>query len=201
MDGYEATRRIRRAEGAVRNRDIPIIATTAHAMAGDREKCLDAGMNGYISKPLQPAALEQTIQEWTGGTTAGVDVVQPNLAPRENAAVFDREGFVERLMGDETLARRIVRGFVDDMPRQLARLAEAVNKGDSDSVRLVAHSIKGAASSVGGLEMRETARRLEQLGAAGDLAAALATLPKLSANFEAARSPMDWFCHPDPSIQ
>jgi two-component system sensor histidine kinase/response regulator len=203
MDGYEATRRIRRGERAFRNRDIPIIATTAHAMAGDREKCLEAGMNGYISKPLRPAELEQAIHDWTDGMTAGVDcapVVQQTVAPGENAAVFDREGFVCRLMGDEKLARRIVGGFVDDMPRQLARLAQAVNQGDSHSVRLVAHSIKGAASSVGGLEMQETARRLEQIGAAGDLVAALAAVPELSAKFSALRSAMEWF-YPHPGTR
>ena len=74
-------------------------------------------------------------------------------------------------MGNQQLAQRIVRGFIDDMPRQIALLAQAVNDGDAGQVRLVAHSIKGAASSVCGLEVQEVARNLEQMGRAGDLTA------------------------------
>ena len=166
MDGYEASRRIRQPDTAVRNHDIPIIATTAHAMAGDREKCLAAGMNGYISKPLRPEALEQAIEEWTGGPPAliGSCAGPPRVPPGAAAAAFDREDFVERLMGNEDLAQRIIRGFVEDMPRQIALLAQAVNNLDADAVRLAAHSIKGAAANVCGLEMREIAWKLEQNG-------------------------------------
>src|ERR1035438_69942 len=132
MDGYEATRRIRQPDTAVRNHDIPIIATTAHALAGDRERCMDAGMNGYVSKPLRHEALEQAIEHWTGGTLAPM---APAAAPEPTrsapAVAFDGEDFVERLMGNEDLARRLVRGFVDDMPQQIARLAQAVNSLDS----------------------------------------------------------------------
>jgi HPt (histidine-containing phosphotransfer) domain-containing protein len=121
-------------------------------------------------------------------------------ASAEAAPVFDREGFVERLMGDEDLAQRIIRGFVGDMPRQIALLAQAVNNLDSKAVRLVAHSIKGAAASVGGLEIREMAWKLEQTGRAGDFAAATAVLPELSASFERARPAMERFCRQDPGV-
>lgn len=203
MDGYEASRRIPRHGTAVRNHAIPIIATTAHAMAGDREKCLAAGMNAYISKPLKPAALEQVIQEWTGGMTVAAERAPalPGIsASAEAGTVFDREGLVARLMGDEDLAQRIIGGFVGDMPRQIALLAQAVNNLDSKAVRLVAHSIKGAAASVGGLEIREMAWKLEQTGRAGDFAAATALLPELSASFERARPGMERFCRQDPGV-
>ena len=200
MDGYEAARRIRQPDTSVRDHNVAIIATTAHALAGDREKCLAAGMNGYISKPLRPEALEQAIEEWTGGKPALVDRAAgptPNSQPGTALAVFDREGFVDRLMGNEDLAQRIIRGFVEDMPRQIALLAQAVNNRDADAVRLVAHSIKGAAANVGGLEVREIAWKLEQTGRAGDLAAAAATLPELSARFESLRPIMEKFGHED----
>jgi len=197
LDGYEATRRIRRPDSTVRNHDIPIIATTAHAFAGDREKCLDAGMNDYITKPLRREALEQAIEQWTGGTLAPVDrapMPPPASSPNPGAVAFDQEDLVERLMGNEDLARRIARGFVDDMPNQLALLAQAVSNFDAPAVRMVAHSIKGAAANVGGLEMREVAWKLEQTGGAADLVAAAAALPELSASFERAKPIFEKFC-------
>lgn len=96
------------------------------------------------------------------------------------------------------LACRIIRGFVDDMPAQIARLAEAVSAGDSQQVRMLAHSIKGAAASVGGLEMREAAWMLEQKGSSGDLTDALAALPVLAASFERVKPVMERFCLEDP---
>src|SRR6202000_1351616 len=99
--------------------------TTAHAMAGDRERCLAAGMNGYVSKPLRPEALEQVIEEGTRS-----EEEKPNDEAMQQASPlgapltpFDREDFLDRMMGNEDMARQIIRGFVDDMPRQLASLA------------------------------------------------------------------------------
>jgi len=196
MDGYEATRRIRESNSAVRNRRVPIIATTAHALAGDSEKCLAAGMDGYISKPLRAAALEQVIEEWTGGPRAPMDPAPeaPHDPPDAAPAAFDRDDFLDRLMGNEDLARRIARRFVEETPRQIALLAEAVRHHDAEAVRQVAHSIKGSAGNVGGLEIREIAWRLEQTGTAGDLAAAAVAMPMLSASFERAKPIMDTFC-------
>jgi two-component system sensor histidine kinase/response regulator len=201
MDGYETSRRIRQLDTAVRNHAIPIIAATAHAMPGDREKCLAAGMNGYVAKPLRPDALERAIEEWTADMPAPVEQapVPPRSPTRDEAATFDREDFVERLMGNEDLAQRIIGGFLDEMPRQLALLAQALNNLDGKAVGLAAHSIKGAAANVGGLEMREIAWKLEQNGSAGDLTAAAAALPELSASFKRVRPIMEKFCHEDPS--
>jgi two-component system, sensor histidine kinase and response regulator len=200
MDGYEASRLIREPETEVRNHEIPIIATTAHALAGDREKCLAAGMNGYIAKPLRPDALEQAIEEWTGGLDSALEPPSPLPCPVTVPAApkFDREDFVERLMGDRKLARRIIRGFVEDIPRQIVRLAEAVSKRDATEVRLVAHSIKGAAASVCGPELREVAWDMEQKGSAGNLTAAAAALPELTASFERVKPIMESFCDEDP---
>ena len=200
MDGYEASRRIRQPDTAVRNHAIPIIATTAHAMAGDREKCLAAGMNGYVSKPLSPGILERVIEQWINGDPAQV-VHAPSLSPWPiepgDAVGFDQADFVERLMGNEDLARRIIRRFIEDMPKQIALLAKAVENRDAQAVRLVAHSIKGAADNVGGMEMRQVAWTLEQTGSAGDLVAAAAALPALSASFKRVTPIVEKFCDAD----
>jgi CheY-like chemotaxis protein len=195
MDGYEVAQRIRGPASGVRNPAIPIIATTAQAMAGDREKCLAAGMSDYVTKPLRPRVLEQKIEEWTRGIP-----VPPAAAPAPTpaaGAAFARDEFIERMMGNEDMAQRILRGFVDDMPRQLALLAQAVDNRDAAALRLAAHSIKGAAANVGGTEIQEIAGKLERTGTAGDLAAAAAALPELAASFDRARPAMEKFCTGD----
>ena len=197
MDGYEASRLIRRRDTDVRNHEIPIVATTANAMAGDREKCLAAGMNGYVSKPLRSEELEQAIEEWTGGAPSALPLAAALPTPAANPAAapaFDREDFLGRVMGNQNLANRILRRFLSDMPGQLALLAEAVSAGDPQQVRLHAHSIKGAAASVGGVEIREAAWRLEQQATAGDLSSAHHATPELRATFERAKPAMEGFC-------
>ena len=125
--------------------------------------------------------------------------VQPGVldvgpAPPPTAVeLFDPGDLVERLMGDEELARRIVGGFLADIPHQMAALAGAISRSDPAAARLHAHSIKGAAANVGGHGMRKVAGRLEQLGSAGDLATAAVVLPELQASFERARPAMEQF--------
>jgi two-component system, sensor histidine kinase and response regulator len=195
MDGYEASRLIREPDTPVLNHDIPIIATTANAMAGDREKCLAAGMNDYVAKPIKPDALERAIEEWTGGMPANVAhrSAQPEPAVAPTNALFDAEDFLERLMGNQALAQRIIRGFVEETPGQIALLAQAINKYDTDQVRLIAHSIKGAAGNACGLEVREAAWKLEQKGTAGNLTGAATVMVELNASFERVKPVMQAF--------
>jgi CheY-like chemotaxis protein/HPt (histidine-containing phosphotransfer) domain-containing protein len=198
MDGYETCRRIRR-DSAVRNRNIPIVATTAAAMDSDRRKCLSVGMNGYLSKPLRLDALGQAIDQWTSNERVADEppVTSPDaVAPKITS--FDPRGFIDSVMGSESLARRVVRGFVSDMPRQIALLAQAVIDGDAPRVVLLAHSIKGAAASVNGHEMREASRKIEQQGRDGNLTGSRDALGELSASFERARQVMVRFCREDP---
>jgi two-component system sensor histidine kinase/response regulator len=201
MDGYEATRLIRRRDTDVCNHDIPIIATTAHAMAGDRDMCIAAGMNGYVTKPLRPEVLLQAIEKWTGGMPDVIDPAAPLpvLLNVPMAAVFDREDYIERLMGNRELAQRIIRGFLNDMPEQIARLAQALSDHDATQARLVAHSIKGSAANVCGLEVREAAWILEQKASLGDLVGAAAALPELLASFQRFGPVVESFCGEDPS--
>jgi len=197
LDGYETSRRIRNRGSAVRDHDIPIVATTAAAMESDRRKCFDAGMNAYLAKPLRFDALDQVIQEWTGGPPAGKPLSHlptvPGKAPR-----FDPVALEESVMGNEALARRILRTFVDDMPRQIALLARAVSDGNATQVRMLAHSIKGAAASVSGLEMMDASSKLEQQGHDGNLKSAANAVCELSASFERTRPMMEDFCRENP---
>jgi len=128
LDGYEATRLIRWPGTQVRNHEIPIIAMTANAMTGDREQCLAAGMNDYLSKPIDRTALEQAVARWTAGNERAGAPPAEAPAPR-GAAEFEQEDLLERLSGNEDLAQRVVNRFLNDMPQQLGALSQAINDG------------------------------------------------------------------------
>jgi CheY-like chemotaxis protein/HPt (histidine-containing phosphotransfer) domain-containing protein len=200
MDGYETSRQIRSRDSAVRNHDIPIVAATAAAMESDRRKCFAAGMNGYVTKPLRLDAMNRAIEQWTGGPQTASEPLAPGpvAAVGADRAPFDRNEFEELVMGNRGLARRIIRRFVDDMPRQIALLAQAVSDGDPQQVRLVAHSIKGAAASVSLPEMRAASWKLEQHGRDDNLADADASMVELSMSFERARPAIESYCQENP---
>jgi PAS domain S-box-containing protein len=166
MNGFEATGVIREESSAVLNRGIPIIAMTAHAMQGDRERCLDAGMNDYISKPVDPRALAEALDRWLPKETATPpSEAASSVSPRKTESpVFDRAGLTARLMDDEELTQVIAGGFLEDIPRQMEALRGCLEAGDAAGARLKAHTIKGAAANVGGERLREVAAEMEKTG-------------------------------------
>ena len=183
LDGYQCARRIRRPDTRVRNQRIPVIAMTAHAMPGDREKCLASGMDDYLPKPVQTGAMKAALEKWlqVSLTAPGLAGMAAEPVPPEAVPAFDEADLLERVMGDRELARRILRTFLAEATRQLATLAEAVEREDAGRAVLAAHSLKGAAASVGGALVSATARRVEFLGRAGDLPAARELIPELAA--------------------
>jgi CheY-like chemotaxis protein len=179
MSGYEATACIRDPHSGVCNPEIPVVALTAYAMNGDREKCLAAGMNDYISKPVHPAALEAVLAKWLPERTAG-----------PAGAAFDEASLLERLMGDRDLAHMVVAGFLEDMPRQLYALESRLAARDADAVRMQAHRIAGACVSVSAGALRKVASELEEAARAGDLRAMTCFVPELQRQFQAAAAAM-----------
>jgi PAS domain S-box-containing protein len=174
MDGYEATRRIRDPKSTVRNHDVPIIATTAHAMAGDAQKCLAAGMSDYIAKPIDPKILEGQVEKWlarkkhetptASPTESAGKTDTPLPATPSSALVFNRENFLERMMGDEEFAHEVVAEFVGELPALLSALKQHVAQSDLESIWKQAHKIKGSAANVGGDALRDVALKVEQAG-------------------------------------
>jgi len=198
MDGYETTRRIREPGSPVLNAEVPIIAMTANAMQGDREVCLKAGMNDYISKPINPGLLASVIERWLHKTNRLPEAASERLeADRE---IFDKDGYIGRLAGDEGLAIEILKSFIDDMPGQIDRLRSAMEKGDTESVRRIAHTIKGAAGNTGAAAMEEIAKRIEEAAEAGDIGAASLKIPEMEDGFSRLRERLG-MCWPSLSTE
>lgn len=198
MDGIEATRRIRNPKSAIANHHIPIIAMTANAMQGDRERCLDAGMDDYVSKPVSPQALVEALDKWLpevpppaiDRATRGSEGTTSSSAQESNAQIFDRAGMMGRLMNDAEIVGMVVEGFLEDMPQQIAALHRYQESGDIAGVQRQGHTIRGASSNVGGNILCAVAHEIEKAGKAGDLAAARARMSDLQGQFERLRQAM-----------
>jgi len=145
---------------------IPIVAMTAHAMKGDREKCLQAGMDDYIAKPVQPEALSEVIEKWVSEKNNSNNETEEEEHDGQkdvrSAVIYDKKVLMERMMGDEELANSILRDFLNDIPGQVNTLKECLDKKDKDGAQRAAHSIKGAAGSVGALALQKTAYNIEK---------------------------------------
>jgi PAS domain S-box-containing protein len=194
LDGIAATRQIRDPLSPVLNHGIPVIAMTAHALARDQEECLDAGMNDYVTKPVEPFALAAVIEKWLPEGPVPGPAVPPEQFPRPRLAalaVYDRAGFLARMMDDEGLRAAIQETFLGDMPAQLKVLGEVVARGDVDEAGALAHRIAGAAGNVGGEVMREVAVAMENAGRARDLAAQARLYPELQERFHQLKEAME----------
>ena len=209
MDGYTATR-IRRQKEAAGAKRLPIIAMTANAMAGDRDKCLNAGMDDYMSKPLNRALLEQTLRRWLPAgakslsgqgppapapAPAPVSIRPPPAAPTAPTAtgapaatesVLDAEIVRDLLdvMGDEFTD--LVRVYLEDTPKALAALEQAANRGSVDGLIAPSHSLKSTSANLGALGLSELAKRLEHGARAGSLKAsdAQVIVGEINRNFQ-----------------
>jgi len=174
MGGLDATRAIRERERAT-GAHVRIVAMTAHALNGDRERCLAAGMDGYLSKPIEPEMLYAVVEE-------ALEPPAPAAAParRFDEAIIDEAALRHRVADDEALLALVVRMFLDDCPARLAAIKAAVDRRDADAVRTTAHALKGAAGNLGAVGLFEAASTLERLGAESRMDAAEAAWRRLS---------------------
>jgi signal transduction histidine kinase/DNA-binding response OmpR family regulator len=170
MSGYEATTAIRSTERDT-GRHQRIIAMTAHAMNGDRERCINAGMDGYLSKPLEPQLLFAAVED--------APSAQPVAAAAATHA-FERHAALERLGGDPELLSDAVHLFLDDCPARLTAIKAAVDAKDATRIKIEAHGLKGAAASLAAYRLFEAADVLERLGAERRLAPVDAAWRRLS---------------------
>jgi PAS domain S-box-containing protein len=187
MDGFEATAEIRRLEGGTRH--TPIIALTASAMVGDREHCLAAGMDDYLSKPLRDTDLAAALSRWLPGAAS---LPEGRIRPPAGAEspVLDAEQISSlRAMAEysgQDLLPELTELFARDTPAQLDTLERALAEGDAATLRQVAHTLKGTAGGLGATDAMTVCGRMEVLAVSGDLEAAASLLAEVRRQVERA---------------
>jgi PAS domain S-box-containing protein len=180
MDGFQATAQIRAQEQGT-GRHIPIIAMTAYAMKGDRERCLDAGMDRYVAKPVQPAELLHALADLVPGAAPAAEA-PPAAAPAEQ--LLDPSVALARVGGDAKLLGELVALFRQAYPGWLAEMRTAIANHDAAALKRAAHTLKGSAGTFGAHSTFEAAAQLEALARGGDLAGAAEACAALAAILE-----------------
>ena len=184
LDGYEATRKIRRSGGPRSN--VPIVAMTAEVADGYRERCLQAGMNDYIPKPATRHHIVSALQRWLNPPTGAVTDVAASHGPQADPElVLDRDGALTNLGGRASILQRVTMVFLETVPDEVAALGRALRSGDHEEVERLAHSIKTAAGSLGGMRLSRVAEALERAGHTHDLELAAQIHPEFDEEFAA----------------
>ncbi len=165
MDGFAATKEIRKLNTP--SADIPIIALTAHALVGDRDKCLEAGMNDYITKPIIPDKLLKTLDKWLETDSKKVETVQQESA--EVNGIFDFDTLAKMCMGDKEFERELLTSYMDDVTNRLEKLENFIRDNNMEKIVNEAHTIKGASYSVGAKAVGDEALGIELSGKLNDI--------------------------------
>ena len=197
MDGYQATHKIREIENnysqasqeniAEFRQRVPIIAMTAYATKGDREKCLQAGMDDYLTKPLRRKALLETVGKWM---TRAIDAYRISSLPDkmnsspEMAAPMNFEQACREFDGDEEFLKEVLTGFFKNAGEQIQKITRSISNGDTEEVWKEAHSIKGGAANLTANMLSRTAFDLETMGKSDNLAGCRKALDRLKTEYE-----------------
>ncbi|MDD4854441.1 MAG: ATP-binding protein [Sulfuricurvum sp.] len=179
MDGYDATRRIRAGEAGAENCTIPIIAVTANAMAGDREKCMIAGMDDFITKPVDLAILKNTLIKWLISDDCKqseeihiqeifslkietlTESPNPRFESEKKLPLWEHEDALKRMGGNEVLLEKIIQSFISDAPQIIHSLKDAITHGSFAEVQFCAHSLKGLSANIGATALQTISKKIE----------------------------------------
>ena len=188
MDGLTATRKIREMETQTKSH-IPIVAMTAHAIKGDRERCLEAGMDSYISKPMTSQAIVAAMAEVVPVRTKDNVLTRTPLV-QVPPSTWNCSTVLERIDGDESLLHELLTIFLDESPRQLSTLQQAIETNNPEETERTAHSMKGELGYLGLAHAAEISRTLEHLGRQRDLQSAPELLVSLKTEISGASKVM-----------
>jgi len=199
MDGYDASKEIRKGKVGEKYRNIPIIALTANAMLGDREKCLDAGMCDYITKPIEEKVLINKLKLWLLNS----DTIEKSnnqhsqdfnqIATSKNslgsksgssAMIWDIESALQRVNGDNILLNKLINLFFRENSKRMEQLKQAIHLSDAEQVRHTAHTFKGVAGNLSGKYFEYLAEKIELAAKEGDLPRVMEMLPEFKKSNE-----------------
>jgi HPt (histidine-containing phosphotransfer) domain-containing protein len=200
MDGYEATRRIRawkdgEDEDLRQKSNLPIIAMTAHALEGEREKCIEAGMDDFLSKPVKPQHLAELIKTMLS---------QPDVAETkttglqhdrsdESLAILDHNMLAKTFPNNKQLRRTLLGLFTDSTPTILEELRAAIAKDDNKTIQSLTHNLAGSAATLGAVSFLEAIRFLEETTRQGNNADNPLLLANIEAEFDKVRTEISNF--------
>ena len=185
MDGFAATAEIRRREG-VGGRRTPIVALTADALSGDAERCLAAGMDDYLAKPVTVERLAAVVERWVAPSAAEPAGAMAPAPPEDAGPVLDRSMLAtlqELKRGQSRLLPHLIHLYLQEVPTHLAALREAVAQGDSSRVEELAHGLKGSSAQLGATRMSRICAALQEAGGHADLGQAAAQVAELQREF------------------
>ena len=179
MDGFTATQKIRELPGNVSR--TPIIAMTAHALLGDREKCIEAGMNDYVSKPIKPKGLINLLDTWL---KVNMKEELPVREIEEVVQIFDKEHFSSVSMDNEEFQKELLQTYISDINLRIAKLDDYIRNDKMNLIVNESHAIKGASYSIGAKLMGDEAKEIETNAKAGDNTKAVVKINALKKAFE-----------------
>jgi two-component system, sensor histidine kinase and response regulator len=188
MDGITATTLLREREKLTGAHQV-VIAMTALVMKNDRERCLEAGMDGYLAKPIRAPELDEVLESRMVQQTTLHRTESPVPAPGRSPVNVDE--LLDRLDGDRVFLSELTELFREDYPRQVSAIHEAIQRNDAHGVKQASHALKGALSNLAASEAREMAANLERLGISGDLASASTALDGLEKELARAMESLD----------
>jgi len=199
LDGYQATEKIRSEAAGIKNNTIPIIAMTANAMAGDKKKCLDAGMDDYLSKPIETEKVVFMLKKWlpsmdrAGFSSTNVEeqAVDAKDQTHNEIVVFDYEEMAKRLMNDPQLMFTVMDTFCRDLVTQIEGLKVSIKDNNASQATAIMHQIKGASANVGGKVLSALALEMELAGRAGNIVKIQENIDQLEYSFNTLKVAME----------